>query len=274
MKHVPLIKSLLKLRDDLSLKKRQKIIIATFLITFSLVLSTQTVSFIFLKYRLIIALGLMAYCLSLWALWEGMTKLKAVMLLILPATFTMAVASFYFLLPVRWLTRLPMAILFGLSFYCLLLSQNVFAVAAERTIPLYRAASTASFIFTLITAFFLFNSVFALNLPFYLNGVVVFLLTLPLVLQTLWTIDMGKINLALVLYALILSLGVGECAIALSFWPVAPTVWSLFLSTMIYVLMGIVTDFIKNQLGTRLIWEYIGVGVVVLIFTFLVTSWG
>ena len=138
---------------NFNLTKRQKIIVTTVILTLGL-LSTQLVDFN-LRFRFIGGLGVLAYILSLWALWEGLNLTKAIVLMILPTFFTVAVSSFYFLLPVRWLTRLPVAFVFGLLFYLLLLSQNVFNVAAIRTIPLYRAASTAAFLFTLLSAFFI-----------------------------------------------------------------------------------------------------------------------
>ena len=134
---------------NLDISKRQKIVISSILITIGL-LSTQLVNFN-LRFHFIAGLGILAYVLSLWALWESLNLTKAIVLMILPTFFAVAVASFYFLLPVRWLTRLPVALFFGLLFYLLLLSQNVFNVAAIRTIPLYRAASTAAFLFTLLS---------------------------------------------------------------------------------------------------------------------------
>jgi hypothetical protein len=257
----------------ISFSKRQKIIASTLVLTFVLVLSTQAVNFIFLRNQLIIVLVIMAYLLSLWSLWEGMTKLKAIILMILPTMFTLAAVSFYYLLPVRWLTRLPMALIFGTSFYGILLSQNVFNVAAVKTIPLYRAASTASFLFTLITGFLLFNVLLTFNLPFYLNGVVAFLITFPLCLQVFWSLDMENISSSILIYSVILSLLVGELALTLSFWPVVPTIWALLLSTSIYILLGLVTDSIKSRLTNRLVYEYIGVGGVAVVFSVLATSW-
>lgn len=256
------------------LTKRHKIIIASILITIGLILSTQTTSFIFVRYRLILGLGVIAYALSLWALCEGMTKVKAIVLLILPTLYAIGVASFYFLLPVRWLTRLPVAVIFGASFYLLLLAQNVFNVASStRTIPLYRAAITTGFLFTLITAFFLFNVVSAFDLPFYWNSLVVFVISFVLILQLLWAIELEKITPQIFTYAMIIALIVGESAVALSFWPVAPTIWSLFLSTIIYVLVGIIMEFLKERLSSRIVLEYIGVWAVVIVFSVLVTSW-
>lgn len=245
---------------------------ASIVITLGLFM-TQLINIFFLRYRLIIGLAVLTALLTIWALWEGMTKVKAAVLLILPTLFTIGVASFYFLLPFRWLTRLPVVILFGMSFYSLLLSQNVFNVASVRTIPLYRAASTVNFLFSLITAFFIYNVVYALHTNFYLNGILVFLISFPLILQMLWSIEMDRVTSAILIYSGILALVIGEIALALSFWPVAPTMWSLTLSTIMYVVLGIVTEFFRDRLAKRVVWEYIIIGGVVLLFSFLTTSW-
>lgn len=256
----------------MKLNKRQKIIITSIVLTIGL-LSTQLVDFN-LRFRFIAGLSVLAYVLSLWSLWEGLSLTKAIVLLILPTFYTLAVASFYFLLPVRWLTRLPVASLFGLTFYLLLLSQNVFNVASIRTIPLYRAASTASFLFTLLSAFFIFNVIYAFNLLFIWNGVVVLLVTFPLILQVIWTITMeDKVSTANLVQSLALSLGLGEIALSLSFWPMPTTIWSLSLSSSIYVLLGLTTQVLRGRGSKRVTWEYLGVAAVVLAVAFFTTSW-
>lgn len=256
----------------LNITKRQKIIITSVVLTLGL-LSTQLVDFN-LRFRAIAWLGVLSYILSLWSLWEGINKTKAVILMILPTLFTIAVASFYFLLPVRWLTRLPVASLFGLMFYLLLLSQNVFNVASIRTIPLYRAASTANFLFTLMSAFFIFNVIYAFNLLFLWNGVAVLLISFPLILQSLWTITMEDFVSAHVLaQSLVLSLILAELAVSFSFWPMPTTIWSLALSSSMYVLLGLATQFLRGRQNRRVVWEYVGIGAIVLIVSFLTTSW-
>jgi len=256
----------------MNLTKRQKIVITSILLTIGL-LSTQLVDFN-LRFKFIAGLSVLAYLLSIWSLWEGINPAKALILLILPTFFAMGVASFYFLLPVRWLTRLPVAALFGLLFYLLLLAQNVFNVAAIRTIPLYRAASTASFLFTLLSAFFIFNVIYAFNLLFLWNGVVVFLVSLPLILQVLWTAEMeDRVSTANAVQSLVLSLILGELALTFSFWPMATTIWSLVLSSSMYVLLGLTTQVLRGKGSRRVVLEYLGIGVVVLIVSFLITSW-
>lgn len=257
---------------NFKLNKRQKIVIASAVLTIGL-LSTQLVNFD-LRFRFITGLGILSYFLSLWALWEGLNRTKAVILMILPAFFTLAVASFYFLLPVRWLTRLPVAFAFGLFFYLLLLAQNVFNVAAIRTIPLYRAASTASFLFTLLSAFFIYNVIYAFNLFFFWNGLAVTLISFPLILQVLWSIDMeDNLQASIVFQSAILSLILGEFALTFSFWPMATTIWSLSLASAMYVLVGLTTQLLRGKLTKRVVWEYIGLGIIVLLVGFLTTSW-
>lgn len=256
----------------MSLTKRQKIIAASVLMTAGL-LSTQLADFN-LRFRFIAGLGILAAGLSLWALREGLNLTKALILLILPSFFSVAVASFYFLLPVRWLTRLPVATFFGLTFYLLLLSQNVFNVAAIRTIPLYRAASTATFLFTLLSGFFIFHVIYAFKLLFFWNAVLTFLVSFPLILQVLWSIEMeDRVGLPIIVQSLILALILGELALAFSFWPMATTIWSLALSSSMYVAVGITTQVLRGRLDKRMIWEYLGIGGIVFLISFFLTSW-
>lgn len=254
------------------LNKRQKIIITSIILTMGL-LSTQLVDFN-LRFKFLGGLALLTYILSVWSLKEGLNITKAFVLMILPAFFTVAVASFYFLLPVRWLTRLPVAFVFGLTIYLLLLAQNVFNVASLRTIPLYRAASTTSFLFTLLSAFFIYHVIFAFNLLFIWNGIAVLLISFPLVLQVLWSIQMeDRISAAVLVQSFIISLVLGEFALSFSFWPSPTTIWSLSLSSAMYVLVGLTTQQLRGRLNRRVVWEYIGIGIAVFIVSFFTTSW-
>ncbi len=256
----------------MDLTKRQKITIASIIITLGL-LSTQLVDFN-LRFRFLLGLSILAYFLSLWALWEGLNLTKAFILLILPTFFTLSVASFYFLLPVRWLTRLPVAFIFGLSFYTLLLSQNVFNVAAIRTIPLYRAASTTSLLFTVISAFFIYTVISAFHFLFIFNGLVVAAISFPLVLQVIWHLKMeDRVGIADLIQSFVLSLCLGEIALVFSFWPIVSTIWSLVLASSMYILLGLSTHYLRDRLTKRIIWEYLIIGVVVLVVSFLATSW-
>jgi hypothetical protein len=256
------------------MNKRHKIIITSSILPLVL-LSTWFVPisiYVTYKFFFIGGLAVMAYLLSLWSLWEGMTKLKAVTLMILPTLFTLAMASYFFLLPVRWLA-FPVAIIFGLIFYTLLLSQNVFNVASMRTIPLYRVASTTVFVLTLITSFVLFNVIYSLNMLFIWNGVVVFLLSFPLILQVLWSIEMEGLTGLILVYTTVISLIIGELALALSFWPIFHPMASLMLSTALFITMGISTHVLRDRSSRSIVWEYVAWGILIFIIAVLTTSW-
>lgn len=255
----------------LSLNKRQKIVIASVILSLGL-FSTQLVPF-YLTQRFIVGLAVLSYVLSLWALWTGINRLKAIVLLILPTLFTLAITSYYFLLPVRWLTRLSVAIAFGLTYYTLLLSQNVFNVSSVRTIPLYRVASTVILVLTLLTAYFLFNVIYSFHLFFIYNGLLVFILAFPLVMQFLWSIEMESVSSLILVYSLAIALIVGEIAMALSFWPINQAMASLVLTTSLYITLGVSNHFLREKLNKKVVWEYVFWGFAIFLIAILTTSW-
>jgi hypothetical protein len=220
--------------------------------------------------------------LSLWALFEGINKLKAVVLMILPTLFTLAITAYFLILVFRLqdITGIPLpiisvisAILYGICFYSLLLSQNVFNVASIRTIPLYRAASTVAFMFTIITAFLLYNVIESFNLIFMLNAWAVFLLSFPLILQIIWSIDMEGLTTMIIWYSIVIAVALSEIALALSFWPINNVMASLIIATALYIFLGTTTHFLRDRLSSRTAWEYVVIGLVMFMVGFVTTSW-
>lgn len=257
-----------------SLTKRQKIVVTSIILSIGFLLVTQSTNIFFRRHYLIFLLGIVSFIMSFWSLREGLTRTKAFILLILPTLFTISATAFYFSFrEVRWLTRLPAAVLFGLLTYVILLAQNVFAVAAERTIPLYRAASTTSLIFTIFTALFSFSVVSTLQLSFYWNFLIVFGLCIPLVVQYLWSIEMEGIDRIIISFTFILSLITAEIAGVLSFWPLHPEIWSLLLFVSLYINLGITSEYFRHKLSTRSVLEYCLVGVLVLTISYFAAQW-
>ncbi len=255
----------------LNLNIRQKIIAVSVILSLGLLFTRLIpISFyITYKFHIIAGFGCLAFILSTWALWEGISKLRVIVLMILPTLFTVAITGYYFLLPVRWLTRIPAALFFGFIFYFLLLSQNIFNISSVRTIPLYRVASTVAFVLTILTASLLFNVVFSLKLDFLWNGLAVFLVSLPLILQIIWSIELEGLPSFILVYSMILALIVGELAIALSFWPISLGMASVVLTSVLYITLGIGSDHLRERLNRGVIIEYVAVGVLVFVVAFL-----
>jgi len=257
----------------IDITKRQKFIISAVLLSIGL-LAIQLAN-ISWRYQAIFGLTILTYLLSAWSLREGVSGIEWLTVLILPTLFTAGVGLFYFLLPSSWLARLPVAIFYGLGLYALLLTENIFSVAAIRNIQLLRSARAVGFLLTLLTAFFLYDTILSFRLPFWLNFIFVFLVSLPLFIQGLWSVKLEeKISGQIWFYSLALSLMVAEGALALSFWPVTVSAGSLALITIMYMVLGLTQHYLSQRLFKRTINEYLTVGIIVLAVILITTHWG
>lgn len=257
----------------IDISKRQKFIISAIFLSIGLLaIQLANVSW---RYQAIFGLTILTYLLSAWALREGVSGIEWLTVLILPTLFTAGVGLFYFLLPASWLARLPVAALYGLGLYALLLTENIFSVATIRNIQLLRAAHAVGFLLTLLTAFFLYNTILSFRFSFWLNFIFVFLASLPLFIQGLWSVKLEeKISGQIWFYSLALSLMVAEGALALSFWPVTVSADSLALITIMYVVLGLTQHYLSQRLFRRTINEYLTVGIIVLAVILITTHWG
>lgn len=257
------------------LTKRQQFVIATVVVTLGLV-ATQLVGDVDYYILLTLAIALVAGVsgfLSLRSDAIGRRQFTSVFLLTL---YTAAVSSFYFLLPARWLTRLPTALLFAIGFYAILLTENIYNVASGRSIQLLRAARSVGLLMSLITVFLLFETVLSFHLNAFLNGAVVFAVSLPLVYQNLWTVELGVgegEGSMLFILAVLLALVIGEIGLGLSFWPVDSTLLALFLTALFYLVVGIFQHALVERLFPPTLRELILVAGAVFALVLLTTSW-
>ena len=268
-----MFRKILNFIKKIAITKRQKFIISAFLLSAGL-LAIQLTNIAW-RYQAIFGLAVLTYLLSAWSLREGLNGIEWLTVLILPSLFTAGVGLFYFLLPSSWLARLPVAVLYGLGLYALLLTENIFAIAAIRNIQLLRSAHAVGFLLTLLTAFFLYDTILSFRLPFWSNFILVFLVSFPLFFQGLWSVKLEKkISHQIWFYSLALSLVVAEGVLALSFWPVTVSAGSLALITIMYVVLGLTQHQLSQRLFKRTINEYLTVGIIVLGVIIITTHWG
>lgn len=141
--------------------------------------------------------------------------------------------------------------------YVIFLAENIFNVVLSRPIPLYRAAKTASFLLTLLTAFLLFTAIYKASLPLIWQLLFVVLLSSILGFQALWAQEVKSVLDKKILYgALLLGIGVGEVALSLSFLPLKSFFRSIALTTAFYIGLGIGQQYLRHKLTSRDIWEY------------------
>ena len=254
--------------------KRQRYITATLLLTIGLI-TTQLVS-LDKRFEMVLLLSFASYILSAWSLREDLGGVEWVTLLLLPTLYTASVALFYFLLPVRWLTRVPTAAIFAIGMYALLLTENIFNVAAERSIQLVRAAHSIGLLLTLVTSFLLLNTLFSFHLEAWYNALLTGCILFPLILQALWSISLNEqsISIPTWVYTVAITLIISQTSFFLSFWPVKGSIAALFLAVLLYTLLGIGQHRLLERLFKGVLREFVLVSAIVLFLVFLATRWG
>ncbi len=254
------------------MRKRQKFVLTSVLLSVFL----GGIQFAPLEYRyyLIAAMTALTWVLSAWSLREGLNGVEWLTVILPMALFTAGVGFFYILLPSHWLARSIIILLFGIGQYTLLLTSNIFSVAAIRTIALLRAAQAVGFVMTLLTGFFLYNTILSFRQGFWVNGPVIWVTSTLLLIPALWSVKLEeKLTSKLIRYCGVIGGMLALLAVGVSFWPISLAVSSLFITTMLYVYLGISQHHFSDRLFRRTAWEYIIVGMVVLV-TMLVTSGG
>ncbi len=230
-----------------SLTKREKFAVITAILTLGLI-ATQLVSAEY-RLRMVFVSFFVTYILVAWGLSDNLSGLEWFTLLILPSYYTAAISLFYFLLPVRWITRLPIAFVYALGMYALLLTENIFNVAAERSIPLIRVAYAIGLLLTVGTVFLILNTIYALHLSAWLNFTLTLFFLVPLTYQQLWVMVLeARVSIRLLLYSLAISLCIAEAALIFSFWPVKGVIVSLVLATLFYMFVGMTQQHLIERL--------------------------
>ena len=255
------------------MRKRQKFVLTAILLT-GAIAAIQLLSLEY-RYGLIVFLTLVSWVLSGWSLKEGLSGVEWGMVPLPLVLYTAGIGFFFILLPAHWLWRSLVLLLFGVGQYALLLTANIFSVAAIRTIALFRAATAVGFVMTLVTGFLLYNTLLSFRLPFWANGAGVAAISFLLLLPALWSVELPeKISTRIASYSAGLAGVVGMLALAIAFWPISLAVASLFLTTALYVSLGLAQHQFSGRLFIRTIWEYVTVGVVVLITMLATAGWG
>lgn len=255
-----------------TITKRQQFVAITSVLTVGLVV-TQLVPGE-LRYPLVVTFSIATYFLSAFGLKEDLRGIEWLTLLTLPTLFTAAVLLFYFLLPVRWLTRLPVAALYAIGMYALLLTENIYNVAAERSIALLRAAHSVGFLLTLVTYFLLILTILSFRLAVGWTSMFVGLVTFLLTIQSLWAVELtrevsrrvGRVSGAI-------SIVLAELTWIFGFWPVRQTLIALFLTTSLYCTVGMAQAYLEDKLYKKTVIEFGMVAVIVFIILLIATRW-
>jgi hypothetical protein len=244
------------------MRRREKFVITSAFLSFGLL----AVQYVPLEWRYI-AVGLftlLTYGLSGWALSNDLQRHELATILPLPSYYSLAVSLFYFLLPETWVSRLVLIGLFAVGMYALLLTANIFSVAKGRTIQLIHAAHAVGMLFTLLISLLLSNTLYSLHLPFYVGAALVALIHAPLILISVWSVQLEpRVSRQLVVLSVLFTIILLEVSLVLSFFPFS--VWDLALFTMsfLYLGLGVLHNFLRGRLFQQAIREYVLVALLV-----------
>ncbi|MFQ5452032.1 MAG: hypothetical protein ACE5DQ_00540 [Candidatus Paceibacterota bacterium] len=252
--------------------KRKRFIFSTAILTL-LVLSITFYSFS--EARLFIPIALFAvYVFTFFSILEGITRREWITLFIPPLYFTLVFTLFYFFLPQRWLTRLPFVAIYAISIYAIMLSQNIFNVGALKSLQLFRAAFSVNYLFLTFSSFLAYSLILSFRSNFLINGAMVALVTAPLALHFLWSVNpQDTIEKRIIAYSVLISLLVGEAGVMLSFMPVNGSIFALFLTSFYYSVSGLTSAHMQEMLFRERVREYVAVLGFVFFIVFLSLGW-
>jgi hypothetical protein len=261
-----------KFTQVLRFSKRRKFVLTSFLLFLGFIAITflEGVN----RFLGIGLLSLLTVILFYWSLVEGLGRNAVLLVLILPMLFTLGVGLFWFLLPTSIFSMLPVLILYGVGIYALCLTVNIYTVSAIRTIALVRAAKSVGFVLILFTSFLLFDAILSTRLNVFITALLVFAASFPLFLHGLWVARLTmEFERNVLVYSLVFSYLVAAVSLVLYFWPVTVVVSSLFLTVMIYVLLGLGQARLEGRLFRQTAREYLSVGILVLFAMIFAAHW-
>lgn len=251
---LPTMKKVLK--KFLKIEKRVRLVTASLVLSALMLLTTF---FFFDKALIFIPLLIIAcYFFTFFAIIEGIEKIEWFTLFLVPVILTLSFYLFYFLFPIRWLTRIPFIIIYSISIYANLLASNIFNVKMEKSLQLYRAAFSVNFFFQTIIIFLLFNNLWSFHFDFVINGVITGLIVFLLSLQLYWSVKMPLVlDKEIVSYALLSALVLAQLTVIFSFVAIRGTILALFLAASYYSLGGLIYSYLDQRLFKETIREYL-----------------
>lgn len=253
-------------------EKRIRFVVAT--ISLCLIMLVSTFFFFDKVWIFIPILIIASIFFTYFAILEGIEKIEWSMLFLMPVLWSVASYLFYFLFPVRWITRLPFMFFYGFSMYAILLTSNIFNVGVARSLQLYRAAFSVNYFYQTVIVFLTFNVLFSFKQNIFINTIGVVFLILPLSMQLFWSIK-PKIYLdqSVKNHAMFIAAVIGEVMIFFSFVNVKSTIMALFLTACYYSLSGLLYHYADQKLFKQTIREYVFVAVFVFIIVLLSVQW-
>lgn len=255
-----------------TIEKRTRFIISTVFLTILLLISTF---FFFDKAWLFIPIFIIAaYGATYFAVVEGIEKNEWVTLFFMPIMVTVSFYLFYFLFPVRWLTRIPFITFYAISIYAMFLVSNIFNVGGEKSLQLYRAAFSVNYFYQSLVVFLFSNLILSLKLNFFTSSILFLILGGSIATHLFWSIKLELFwEKHVVSFGLLVGLIMWQVGLITSFIPLQSSVIALLLSAIFYSIGGLVYLHLDNRLFKETVREYVFVLIFVIIIVICTINW-
>ncbi len=207
------------------------------------------------------------FVLTWWALGFEVRKnvWERLVYLLLPGILMSGYFFFFSILPLSFFFTFLLVVVFCGMFYLVLRVLNIFLVTFEtKTVPLYRAAYTVGLLLTLVSSFFLFNTVYSFRLPFWLNAAAVLWVSMLGLGFLVWSVlaEQGTVRRKEGLpYVLGGALVLAQTGVVFSFWPLGVILSSFTLVATQYVLVSVLEPELRDRSGEE-VWNTLRFAVV------------
>lgn len=209
------------------------------------------------NFLLVVALTFFSLSLSIFSLRHDLKGVEFFTLLFLPVSLTVGTAYILSFLPKDIPLWYLILAAYPFLMYITLLSENIFNVAAIKTIPLLKASYTVASLITVMTSYLIYTAIYKPNLGVPLQLGLVFMVTTLLVLQYLWALTLEKsLKKSYVVCALLLGFLLTQLAFSISFFPLKSFLRALVLSTSFYIGLGMAQNYFRKSLTPLVILEY------------------
>ena len=257
---------------SLKIEKRFRFVISTLILSLIMLFSTF---FLFDKaWFFIPVLAIAVYLFTYFSIIEEIEKSELLTLFIVPILFTVSYYLFYFLFPIRWLTRVPFVGIYAVSIYAILLTSNILNVGVEKSLQLYRAAFSVNYFYQSVIVFLFSNILFSFHGGYMVNAIVAGIGIFPLSLQLFWSVKLNlNIEKQLLMYSFLTAIIIAQIAIITSFIPFRPSISGLIITSSYYSLAGLINAHLDDRLFKQTIKEYVFVLVFVVLIALLTISW-
>lgn len=255
-----------------SIEKRLRFVIATLVLSGIMLTATF---FLFDAFYIFLPILIIAtFFFTFFAILDGIERVEWRMLFVIPILWSVASYLFYFLFPVRWITRLPFLFVYGVSMYAILLTSNIFNVGVGKSIQLYRAAFSVNYLYQTVLSFLLLNVLFSFKPHILIQALIVGVIFYLLSVQLYWSIKPKTyLENRLNHYAYATAVLMIQLTVLFSFLPIPATILSLFATACYYSLTGILHHYLDQKLFRQTIREYVFVAVFVLGMVLLSVTW-